>query len=194
MNKSLEQVASFHKLFEHPIAEGPYSYEPLKIRQLRIKLLFEELSELAEASDCMETFLYLCNDTITEQCEKHGGIEATVEEVHDDFGKILKDRNIKDGDNVDKIEELDALCDIQYVLNGKILTSGLHGVFDESFDTVHHNNMAKAHRNETHAKETAEKLGLKDYTIRYRNGVCVLVNEYEKVIKPHDHVKVKLEL
>jgi Uncharacterized protein conserved in bacteria len=170
MNKSLEQVASFHKLFEHPIAEGPYSYEPLKIRQLRIKLLFEELSELAGASDCRQTMRDLCY-------AEHVALNFT-----------------EDGDNVDKIEELDALCDIQYVLNGKILTSGLHGVFDESFDTVHHNNMAKAHRNETHAKETAEKLGLKDYTIRYRNGVCVLVNEYEKVIKPHDHVKVKLEL
>lgn len=176
MNKSLQQVAEFHSTFEHPIAEGPYAKESLKIRQLRIKLLFEELAELAEASDCKGTMEKLClqyAQTISLQT---------------------------DGDNVDKTEELDALCDIQYVLNGKILTSGLHSIFDNAFDTVHHNNMAKVHRDKAHAEETIRVLksrpqhGPVEYSIAERNGAVILLNDHGKVLKPHDHTKVKLDI
>lgn len=180
MNKSLQQVAEFHSTFEHPIAKGPYSKEDLKIRQLRIKLLFEELAELAEAGDVRGTFYMLCQDFIN--------MPKSVSQPP------------SDGNNVDKIEELDALCDIQYVLNGKILTSGLHNIFDIAFDTVHHNNMSKAHRDKAHAEETIRVLksrpqhGPVEYSIIERNGVIILINDHGKVLKPHDHVKVKLDI
>src|SRR6478609_1553583 len=93
-------VKEFHQVFEHPI--NKLGQEQLKIRQLRIKLLFEELKELAEASDCKETFRDLCEATVSDE----NWLNAT------------------DGDNVDHLEELDALCDIQYVLAGKVLTGG----------------------------------------------------------------------
>lgn len=38
---------------------------------------------------------------------------------------------------------LDALCDIQYVLDGATLTFGLDGVFHEAFSRVHESNMSK---------------------------------------------------
>lgn len=166
MKKSVEQVKEFHLAFEHPIGklEG---LEPLKIRQLRIKLLFEEIKELAEASDVQKTFKSLCEKETDDITIHH------------------------DGDNVNKVEELDALCDIQYVLDGKKLTSGLYEVFEEGFNIVHSNNMTKAHRDEEHVKESSEKLGIHLECIN-RNGVYIAVNPDGKLTKPWDHKKVSL--
>lgn len=162
-------------MFEHPIGNAS-DVEALKIRQLRIKLLFEELQELAEASDCMETFLSLCDRAVGNAAAAEGGYQ--------------------DGDNVDKIEELDALCDIQYVLSGKVLTSGLHEVFDRNFELVHMNNMAKAHSSKAHAMETARLKGWKshEFQIIEKNGSFLLLDDNGKLTKPHDHKKVKLRI
>lgn len=169
----IEKVREFHQTFEHPIGSLDKE-EPLKIRQLRIKLLFEELQELAEASDCMETFENLCKNQFVG----------------------LDDKMVQDGDNVDRVEELDALCDIQYVLSGKILTSGLHEVFDKNFDLVHQNNMRKAHLNALHILETVRAKGWKEgeYSIIQRDGRFLLLDKDGKLTKPHDHKKVKLHL
>lgn len=169
----IEKVREFHQTFEHPVGnlEQP---EPLKTRQLRLKLLFEELVELAEASDCMDTLGQLCENQVNRMASAEGGYV--------------------DGDNVDKVEELDALCDIQYVLSGKILTSGLHEVFDRNFERVHMNNMAKAHHSKTHALETVRYHGLKNYEIIHKGEHWLLLNSDGKLIKPHDHKKVKLHL
>ena len=43
----------------------------------------------------------------------------------------------------DIVEVLDALVDMQYVLNGTILSHGLQDVFDEAYNRVHENNMTK---------------------------------------------------
>ncbi len=39
---SVECVKEFHEMFEHPIGLNPSHVEPLKIRQLRLKMIFEE--------------------------------------------------------------------------------------------------------------------------------------------------------
>jgi predicted HAD superfamily Cof-like phosphohydrolase len=176
MNQTLKQVQEFHLTFEHPIGEDSGVVEDLKIRQLRIKLLFEELKELAEAGDVQGTLYDLCKSVAEYQDENDNGIEPV------------------DGNNVNKIEELDALCDLQYVLNGKIITAGLQFVFDRGFDQVHKNNMTKAHRSHEHALETALKAGLEGYKIIQKPGGVILASAAGKIIKPHDHVKVKLEL
>lgn len=164
---TVEQVLAFHELFEHPIGTLEGS-EPLKIRQLRIKLLFEELKELAEASDVRKTFYNLCLNT----CDSPWHSKA-------------------DGNNVDRVEELDALCDLQYVLDGKKLTSGLYEIFDQAFDLIHENNMKKAHRSQAHVVETSAIKGVTLECIE-RNGVFVAVDENGKTTKPHDHKKVDL--
>lgn len=168
--KATEQVQDFHKLFEHPIGKLN-ELEPLTIRQLRIKLLFEELEELAEAGDVMGTF--------TNLCIKHN---------------TVKNADKIDGDNVNKKEELDALCDLEYVLHGKINTSGLHEVFDRAFDLVHGNNMQKAHKSNEHAEETIKSLSDGNgYNVEEKQpNKFVLKREDGKVIKPHDHKKVDL--
>ena len=43
----------------------------------------------------------------------------------------------------DMVEVLDALCDIQYVLDGNFLEFGLHDVKQEAFSEVHASNMSK---------------------------------------------------
>jgi predicted HAD superfamily Cof-like phosphohydrolase len=43
----------------------------------------------------------------------------------------------------DIVEVLDALTDLQYVLDGAYLSFGLHGVKTAAFDEVHRSNMSK---------------------------------------------------
>ena len=43
----------------------------------------------------------------------------------------------------DLVEVLDALCDIQYVLDGNFLEFGLHGVKQDALEEVHASNMSK---------------------------------------------------
>lgn len=43
----------------------------------------------------------------------------------------------------DIVEVLDALCDIQYVLDGTFLEFGLHGLKDQAMAEVHASNMSK---------------------------------------------------
>lgn len=168
--KSLEQVKEFHAMFEHSIGVDENHIEPLTTRQLRIKLLFEELAELAVASDVNGTFYDLC-------------IEAQSE---------LQFKN-HDGNKVDKVEELDAIADIQYVLNGKLLTSGLHNLIDEANDLVHKNNMTKAHKDIYHAQQTIEKKNMINCTEKFKDGLVLLYNSDGKLTKPWDHTKVSLE-
>ncbi len=170
MNKSLEQVKEFHEMFNHLVGDLN-GLEPIDIRQLRIKLLFEELVELSVASDCKKTMYDLCNN-------------------------INISEDVVDGDEVDKVEELDALCDIQYVLNGKVLTSGLHNCFDNNFEIVHQNNMTKLHNSVEHAEETIRSYNKNTDILTYRKikDKVIVLNDSGKVIKPFDHKKVKLNI
>jgi len=43
----------------------------------------------------------------------------------------------------DMVETLDALIDLQYVLDGAFLSFGLHGVKTAAFNEVHRSNMSK---------------------------------------------------
>lgn len=171
---TVEKVKEFHAVFEHPIGEDHNHVESREMRQLRLKLIFEELSEFAKATDCQGTFVKLCAEVLQE---------------------YVFNESPEDGDNVDKVEELDALCDLRYVIDGKLLTSGLWRLFPKAFQRVHDNNMAKAHRDLEHAMESAkyyrEKRG-GDYKITERNGYFIVLNESGKVMKPHDHKRVDL--
>lgn len=173
MKTTTQQVSEFHKLFEHPIGNIE-DLEPLKIRQLRIKLLFEELQELAQAGDILKTFYTLC-------------VNASDKLLGDCF----------DGDNVNKIEELDAITDLQYVLDGKKLTSGLYVVTEEAFNLVHENNMQKAHLSEQHCIDTITSLSSatepsSSFSFEKKENYYIVRNSSEKTIKPLDHKKVDL--
>ena len=173
MNKT-ELVKSFNKTFGFPIREID-EIEPLESRQLRIKLLFEELQELAQAGDLNETFYNLCSNHL--------------------ISYNLNDIEVIDGNNVDKVEELDAITDIQYLLEGKKLSSGLHEISDKAFELVHENNMDKLHRDYGHVLETLDGvININEYEIVPVIGKGLgLYNPSGKLTKPHDHKKVDLK-
>jgi predicted HAD superfamily Cof-like phosphohydrolase len=178
-------VTEFNKTFDFPIL-NINEVESLESRQLRIKLLFEELQELAAAGDLRRTFTGLCYEQV-ENCIVNGKLHLSDE--------------WQDGNNVNKTEELDAITDIHYLLEGKKLSSGLHEIADEAFELVHGNNMDKIHRDYKHVIQTAEKLNLVNYyteKIYYTRGNTedvgyLLFNEDGKLTKPHDHKKVDLK-
>lgn len=184
--KSTKLVSEFNKAFNFPTRQIE-EIEPLESRQLRIKLLFEELEELAQAGDVSKTFYELCN----ELTDKIDDIIYSSGEEH---------YIIKDGNNVDKLEELDAIIDIQYLLEGKKLSSGLHEVCDEAFELVHGNNMDKMHKSIEHAYKTVKQLDLANFRIETNYFECnkrqeigyLLFNSNGKLTKPFDHKKVDL--
>lgn len=119
---TINKVAEFHRIFEHPINEinGEISQE---LRKLRIKLIFEELEELAHAGDLKDYFTDLCENSV------------------DNWNKA--DWKPDGEGKVDRIEELDALADLRYVLDGAVLALGFKDVFEEAFRLVHESNMSK---------------------------------------------------
>ncbi len=130
MNKTLESVSEFHKTFGAPVIENPQIPGEDRVK-LRLALILEELSELAEASGAADMF----NEMMKEKVE---GFEPKPE--------------VKD-----PVEALDALCDLQVVLNGSTLEYGLHHQFDDAFDEVHRSNMSKACENENEGEQSVQK-------------------------------------
>jgi predicted HAD superfamily Cof-like phosphohydrolase len=168
----INKVKEFHEKFDHPMnnVEDDISVE---IRKLRLKLIFEELQELAEAMDVKETFTKLCEEGITKS---------------------------KDGNNVDKVEELDALCDIQYVLSGAVLALGHQNNFDDAFSDVHNSNMTKLCSSMEEVDQTieyyVEKRGMSKDDITYSSiGSEYIVNRKSdmKVLKNVNYKSVKLD-
>ena len=74
-------------------------------------------------------------------------IDLLQEELNE-LKQAIVDNNI--------VEIADALCDLQYVLNGAILEFGLKDSFTELFDEVHDSNMSKTCSTERQAKETVD--------------------------------------
>lgn len=92
--------------------------------------------------------------TLEQVHEFHATYGAAIKDVPDISDKALNDFRVRllqeeldelrealaDGDIV---ETLDALTDIQYVLDGAFLSLGLHSVKDAAFAEVHRSNMSK---------------------------------------------------
>ena len=95
----LDMVREFHNVYGLPIATHPTLGTP-KEQELRVELIQEELTELADA--------------------------------------------LADGDLV---EVLDALCDLQYVVDGAFWTFGFGQAKDEAMTEVHRSNLSKLDEN-----------------------------------------------
>jgi predicted HAD superfamily Cof-like phosphohydrolase len=167
MCKYINAVKEFHETFNHPVNDYKNDID-VKTRQLRVKLLFEELQELATASDVLSQFVTLCTN------------------VSKDFNLLY---NLKpDGDGtVDKKEEIDALCDLQYVLSGAILALGHQENFEKAFDEVQRSNMSKMCHSEKEVEDTIkhykEKDGTKAYAFKKGEGWLILREGDDKVLK-----------
>jgi predicted HAD superfamily Cof-like phosphohydrolase len=128
----LKQVSEFHKLFDHPIEESPVIPSTDRVT-LRLELILEELTELAQASGEIGTFKMLLNKKV-----------AAI-----DSGNYLNQYS--------PVECLDAFCDIQYVLSGGILEYGMHKIFNPAFNEVQRSNMSKACTTEEEALLTCDE-------------------------------------
>lgn len=126
---TINKVKEFHETFEHPInpINGEISQD---LRKLRIALIFEELEELAHAGDLKDYFTDLCE----EACAKWNNMTDPT----------APNKWAPDGQGVvDRVEELDALADLRYVLDGAVLALGFKDSFEEAFEEVHSSNMSK---------------------------------------------------
>lgn len=170
MNRYLEAVKEFHENFDHPV-NGMNDEISLKLRQLRIKLIFEELEELAEATACSETFSNLCRDGINK----------------------VKDDSVKR----DKKEEMDALCDLQYVLSGAVLAMGHHEHFEQAFEEVQRSNMSKACNTAQEAKDTQQwyldRDGTESEIVGKGDKLIVLRKGDKKILKNKYYSEAKLD-
>jgi predicted HAD superfamily Cof-like phosphohydrolase len=172
----INKVQEFHETFNHPINDTLDI--DLNTRQLRVKLIFEELEELAIALDVKNTFKQLCEQSISdltkvdidsderiksyrEETQNHitnrdyenAALTRSKEEAYTTY---LNDVGILDGGNVDKVETIDALADIQYVLSGGILALGYSSNFDNAFGDVHNSNMTKACKSMDEVNDTID--------------------------------------
>lgn len=160
----IRKVKEFHRTVDHPVNE--MATEKTNTRQLRIKLLFEELAELSEASDCKGTFYSLCKNHLD-------NLEAIP----------------FDGNTPNYREELDALCDLMYVLAGKILTGGYHWVFNDAFAEVHRSNMSKVCQTLDDVEKTMEyyneeyNIPMKNMTYKQIGKAYVVYHKDGKVLK-----------
>jgi predicted HAD superfamily Cof-like phosphohydrolase len=149
---------------------------------LRIRLLFEELKELATACglEGVDTFAKLCNTFLKD--------EANL------IIRELKISNLSDKD-WDPLETLDALIDLRYVLDGAVLSLGFKNIFEEAFDEVHNNNMTKFMTTEEQISETKAAYELKNVPVTIEEnlvGYHACKDEYGKLRKPVGYRSVNL--
>jgi len=116
----LESIIKFQKAGGHTVAFSQDNHIPsLDDRILRLKLIFEELSELASA--------YGLENTFSEMCEKHSQENSTKQDTLE----------------FDKIESLDALCDLSVVVNGGYCISGFTDIAQQAYEETMDSNMSK---------------------------------------------------
>lgn len=108
-------VVEFHEAFGAPIAWTP-TVPPVERRKLRIKLIFEELLELIDAS----------------------GLELRAD------GRLLVGQTlslVEVPDTIDLVEAADAITDLRYVVDGTSLEWGVP--LEKCLREVHRSNMSK---------------------------------------------------
>ncbi len=186
INEQLELVSEFHTLFEQPILSKE-DVIPIDRRRLRLALLFEELTELAEAYGLRKSF----KDTIKEYIDKKEGFyvldEETKEKIFVDIDTLI----------LNKKEVLDATCDLQYILCGTVLENGQQNEFDSAFEDVHKSNISKLCTTVQEALDTKIKY-CKDGVIVYDKNlpdgyIGIYRQEDHKVLKSINYKPVELE-
>lgn len=170
MNNSIESVKEFHRVFSQPIKET--IGVPSKERAiLRVRLIFEELMELAEASGVGAEFNLLLIKSM----------------------KLNDSSFSKESNNA---EALDALVDLQYVLDGTILEYGMDKVFEQAHNNVHASNMTKFCTTKEELQLSLDHFKEKDIQVytRETNGVYFIYKaEDSKLLKPLNYVSADME-
>ena len=149
----LESIIEFQKAGGHTVAYSTDNHVPsIADRKLRLKLIFEELSELADA--------YGMNNEFCKICDNH--LETVT--IGDDFGNPDFP---KDTLEFNKAEALDALSDLSVVVNGGYCISGFTDIAQEAYDETMRSNMSKFCYSLDEALATVA--GKDDWTYRVTN-------------------------
>lgn len=165
---SVEKVKEFMLTFKQNVRETPTIPAESEVK-FRLKLILEELAEIARDSGASRTFLGLMDDKIFE------------------IKKYLNDRGNKE-ETVDIKGVLDNLADLRYVADGMAITFGLGSVFDAAFDDVHKANMSKVCDTEEDAKVTVEKYkseNIETYYVPSEGKFLVYRTVDDKALKSH---------
>jgi len=119
MTHTIHSVRTFHEAFGHPAPSKP-TVSDRSIRELRVKLIAEELGELCLA---LGVSLHLHVD---------------VQKSDEIYFKVVA---ITPDEKVDLVEAADALADLDYVVQGSNLVFGLPA--EALAAEVHRSNMSK---------------------------------------------------
>lgn len=133
---SIEQVKEFHRLFQPETITEEILHITPEVTALRLKLIFEELHELACAMGAGNIFSRFVHLSLS------GMQNKAVREQKDVY-------NTK--------EILDALCDLRYVVDGTAVVTGLDKVYELGIREVHRSNMSKACNTHEEALATKKK-------------------------------------
>lgn len=128
-----EKVEFFNKIMGQNISDDPENV-PLELRQLGIKLIFEELHELAVASDVEGTFMDLCLEKLPEE----------------------RDEYPTDGDNINVTYQADGLGDVNYTNLWCVNVFGHRKTHSKVFDRICESNNSKVCDSMEEAEATRE--------------------------------------
>lgn len=123
---TIYKVAKFHQTFGHPIANEPV-IGTRELRELRVKLIAEELLELANA---LGVYVHVNNDDFAFDDRPDGYV-----------GHCNVTGDVGDGVIVDLVEAADALGDLDYVVQGANLAFGFPA--EAILDEIQASNMSK---------------------------------------------------
>lgn len=114
-------VREFHEAFNHPISLDPRHTPAIEQRELRVRMIAEELVELARAF----------------------GVQLKVDSTEDeDEAKcVLVRANAQHLADYDPVEAADALGDLRYLIDGSNLVCGFPG--ELVLAEIHRSNMSK---------------------------------------------------
>lgn len=167
-------VEQFHIRFK----QAMYKETTPELLELRLRLILEELTELAIAGGSQTIQLF--HKMLVMRAETLAKVDESV---------YL---------DINEVEVLDSLVDLQYVLSGTIVALGYQDVFAGAFEAVHKNNMDKTYQNYEYAEERVKGLSLENEYLEFETIVDedevqkVTLKINGKVIKPANHPKVDL--
>jgi hypothetical protein len=173
ITNNLQQVIDFQTTCGHTVKNVSDNYIPtIKERKLRLNLILEELEELAESYGLDKYFINLKDK---QSAEKHTDLLNNNIELHD--------TNV-----FNKIEALDANCDLEVVVLGAYCINGFTNIAKGAFKETMDSNMSKFCKTEDEALATVA--GKDDWDYKVVNGNYVFVRKSDnKILKASSFFK-----
>lgn len=176
-NSRLVKVKEFMTTFNQKVNdEIPKEFDE-NLAKLRVSLIHEENTELAEALGKNVLNAYVLQ------------LQKTIEKITDKFKKNVY------SETPNWVEVLDALLDIDYVNLGAVHSFGMGDCFNSAFDDVHKSNMSKACYSEEEAQQTVSKYYLEDINVictKKDDKFLVMRESDKKVLKSINYKPVNL--